>query len=466
VFSLLQEFMFAPTVLGLLISRDQQNPPDDIGSHSSAACDDVSGAAFLDKYRIDENNGEELVSSTTRLSSSSSFKCRARWSTRTTEEAVAQDHICRGRNLRVVVNETAPVPVGLQVWPGDSWNLPAGQNLKLEALYAQIVNMTLMNADHDRGQCDEIDNRTIVLYELVDTWNPYEGGQQLLMAYASVLALKLDPQLLRVLLTKPFQDWTAHSTRKATWQYDFLTMVFSRGSPVASPETLGARTICAADIVIPIGGSNSMLMHNKGLDDPLAASCRGGAPLLLGMKRFVLQATNVQPVAPTVSLGDRLLMLLRLPSDVHPGPFKRTFENFQEVADALQTRKELTELESSSITLAHSFLAHGSRRVTLISPETMSLVEQVQEFADADFVLSAHSAALMWLYLMPQCGQVLEFFASGNYHYVNMAHYAGLDHHSLGQMSWGTDSFNADVPEVLRVKDAATEAWKTCIARG
>jgi hypothetical protein len=454
--SLLQELIFAPTALGIFITR-HHDPPDNIGSHSSADCDDRAGVAFLEKYRIDGADGEELVS-TTGLSSSSSFQCRARWSERTSEGAAAQDYICRGRNLQLVVNETAPVPVGLRVWPGASWTLPAGQNLKLDALYGHTVNVTLMNANPGRGQCDEVDNRTIVLYELVNTWNPYEGGHQLIMAYASVLALKLDPQRLRVLLTQPFPE------SKARWQYDLLSMVFSRGGPLTSPNNLAARTICASDIVIPIGGHNSMVMQNKGVDDPVAASCRGGAPLMLGMKRFVLQAMSVQPVAPTVSVGDRVLMLIRIPSDVHPQPFKRVWENYQEVADELSSRA-LNHVESGALAMAHSFLQNGTRRVTVISPETLSLVEQVRQFADADFAISAHSAALMWMYLMPQCSKIIEFCTGSDFHYVNEAHYAGLGHRCLsGLYGWGMASFEANVEQVVRAKRTAEEAWRTCIA--
>lgn len=403
---------------------------------------------------------------TTRSESASSFKCRARWKTRTSEVAAAKDYICRGRNLKVVVNKTAPARVGLQVWPDASWKLPAGKHLKLDAHFGRNVNVTLMNADEGRGQCDETDDRTIVLWEIGDTWNPFEGGHQLVMAYVSVLALKLDPQRLRVLLTRPFPLTDSKGRPKASWQYDFLSMVLSRGGPMISPDTWAARTICATDIVVPSGGDPSPLHRTINRDDPNLAQCQGGAPLFLGMKQFVIQALNVQPVAPSVSLGDRLIMLVRKPSTVHPGQFKRVFENFQEVADALSSR-ETYQLESNALALVGSFLKQGTRRVTVLSPETLTLVEQVQEFADADFVLSPHAASLTWMYLMPQCGQVLEFCTGADFHYVNIAHYAGMHHRCLsGLRGWGTPSFKANVADVLRQKDAATKAWQTCVQRG
>merc|ERR1712060_723547 len=104
-------------------------------------------------------------------------------------------------------------------------------------------------------------------------------------------------------------------------------------------------------------------------------------------------------------------MPVRIPTEAHPTPFKRTMINYEEVADALgklgnsnQSNYRLDvfqAMQRDALASANAFLKHGSQKVTMISPETLSIVEQVQHFANADSIVAPHSAALFWMYLMP-----------------------------------------------------------------
>jgi len=102
-----------------------------------------------------------------------------------------------------------------------------------------------------------------------------------------------------------------------------------------------------------------------------------------------------------------------------------------------------------------------------VDPAEIPIGDQLKLFSTADLLMAPHGASLTWLVLQPPtCSQVIEFKATGNYHYENLAHYAGVSHRFLEArppMAWGSSTFNANVPGAVEAVVAAKANWEECV---
>mmetsp|Transcript_114658 Transcript_114658/g.288022 ORF Transcript_114658/g.288022 Transcript_114658/m.288022 type:complete len:253 (+) Transcript_114658:3-761(+) len=244
------------------------------------------------------------------------------------------------------------------------------------------------------------------------------------------------------------------------------------------------RVVCAADVVVPVGGKASFIRKNAGTEDPWASKCRN-APLLQSYGPFLLRSFDIAAAAPT-SAKERITVLARQSNKVHPEPFRRSLTNAEEVEQAIQAdghgmifqKGSLLQMSQEAAqndvllqvvaALEDSVARSQSSTVEVAqaSPELLTISEQAKMFANTDVLLAPHAAALSWLSVMPKCAQVLEFCAPGNYQFVNYAKLAGKDHVCLsGVADWGTSRFTANVQEVVKEVQAASDRRAECLKK-
>lgn len=417
-----------------------------IATHPVAECDAEVGAGRLEKYR--NSSGDEFCHT-----ARSSFRCVADWKEINSQKASAADYLCHGTNMRLTFQRGSPIKLQGE-YDDCQWTLPErGLQLDFFLFDNFKVPLELTNAsEHAREEaCSETVHGPLLLYSEHDYWNPYLSQAQALMAYISVEALDLDMSSMRVLFTG--QPVTEQKDGRMNPTFNLITSLFSQGGASFQPDS-GPRSICAKNVVVPPGGKASFIRKNADHNDPWAAKCTR-APLLLGYANFLLKALHVRKLE---SPKERVVLLVRKSSSVHPDPYKREMSNPDELEQKLQDLPEASLLQEASSLQVQAFeaalaskLRETGREVIEASPELLSVREQAELFAHADVIISAHSAALSWMVVAPECTQVLEFCASGNYQFVNYAKLVGLHHNCVPDvhLSWGTDSFKAPVGKVF-----------------
>eukprot|EP00930_Biecheleria_cincta_P090123 TRINITY_DN7946_c0_g1_i1.p1 TRINITY_DN7946_c0_g1~~TRINITY_DN7946_c0_g1_i1.p1 ORF type:complete len:518 (-),score=97.38 TRINITY_DN7946_c0_g1_i1:70-1623(-) len=413
-----------------------------IARHPVAECDAEVGAGRLEKYK--NNSGDEFC-----RSARSSFRCVADWKENNHEKASASDYLCYGKNMRLTFQSGSSIR--LQGEHDDcQWTLPE-KGLQLDFFLFDNFTVPLelaRSSGHAREEaCSETIQGPLLLYSEQDYWNPYLAQAQALMAYISVEALDFDISSLRVLFTDT--PVTEQKDGRINPMYNLVTSLFSQGGASVQSEPQ-PRSICAKHVIVPPGGKASFIRKNAGWDDPWAAKCTR-APLLLGYANFLLEALHVNKAELP---KERVVLLVRRRSPVHPDPYTREMTNPDELEKKLHDLPELSLLQEGSelrvraveVALA-SKLRDTGREVVEASPELLDVREQAELFAHADVIISAHSAALSWMLVAPECSQVLEFCAFGNYQFVNYAKLVGLHHSCVPdvELEWGTESFEAPV---------------------
>jgi len=325
------------------------------------------------------------------------------------------------------------------------------------------------------------------------------------MAFATIAKLGLNPDEVHLV----FDSGAAFSCPQCKMA-DFLERVLSRGGSALHLEKEGS--LCLENLILPIPGSQSFMLRNKGYDDPLAARC-SNSPVLLGFSDYVKDAFAV-PLAfsnrrsvfsgaetlPELG-GPKLRITLPLRTgagkDGKPRDFNRKMTNQDELVGALNGHvhaqgdgqrgrvaskqfllseeeydEEGHEEDATAATqmmmelLGSELRRTGEFDVRTVELQSMTIDDQVKLFSDTDLIIAPHGASLTWQILLPECGQVIEFCDGADRHFVNIAHYAGNKHTCLqGPSGWGAKSFIADVDATLaRVKEIKGE-WNTCRAR-
>lgn len=238
---------------------------------------------------------------------------------------------------------------------------------------------------------------------------PYEGSHQLLQIFASMMALGLQESGCRLLwLRDPFdQRAMPHDALRRLAETVFSPT--SMANAIA-PASLGKTTICASRVVLPIPGSQSIMIRTLYLWKSIRDSCPlVRSPLLrsygaLIVARLAAQSTTSSRLAST----SKSVLLVKRHVDGRSGV------NETLLRCALRERQP-------------------AWAVQILQPSSMPLERQVTAFAGADAIVSRHGAALFWLICMRERSIVFEYGTMAGisvafYHYQMLARYVGLRH--------------------------------------
>jgi hypothetical protein len=326
--------------------------------------------------------------------------------------------------------------------------------------------------DSDKKACtaNETLKGTFLLMSLADTWNPFEGMHQPLMAFASLARLGLNPGEVRLVHVGSGHGGAVYPSLAAHKMDDFAERVLSRGGPALHLDQ--ESELCLENVILPIPGDKSFALNSKGRDDPMAARC-SKSPVLAGFVDYVKDAFAVNQRFPSVDEKIRITLPLRKPSVEHRRPYKRQMSNADQVESALRSMSDFhaktdAEVDADAMMerLMSTLMSSGKFDVHAVVPASMSIEEQVELFSNTDILIAPHGASLTWEILLPECGQVIEYCDGEDFHFVNFAHYAGKKHTCLrGPRGWGAMSFSADADATLQAVQRIEKEWRVCQAK-
>lgn len=488
--------MNSPFALWLLLALAGQGqayePAKEIFAHvpkvpQSAKCSDLDGVNLYEKYGAEPYSWHNLCGS---YEEKSWFKCAM---DSDASPSNVEDYLCHGQNLQI----SAPKEQVEFFGDRDDGKLAdmhiAGcktnttTQLSLSEIFGWKLSLHLLGAENSSCSPETAQHGNFLAMVIVDTWNPFEGMHQPLMAFASMAALNFDLKSTRLVYVR--------RDKRTSPMIDFTETVLSPGGPALH---LSGGPVCLQNVIVPISGRKAFLNRNVGTDDPTAAEC-SASPVLLGFVDHIKASFRVGP--PSRGKPFRVSILSRRNSPHNLGQARRVMENADEVVSALRGRQETAasliaaDGAATSDSRVHapanskSFLEtgkgamymdaittsvaktlkmlHSDWQVEMLDPPELSMQKQVEIFSDTDLLIGPHGASLTWSMLLTPCGQLLEFVDGGDYHYFNVAHYLGKKHNSLqGPFGWGSSGFRANVDETLAKVEQIFSEWNTCNRNG
>lgn len=94
----------------------------------------------------------------------------------------------------------------------------------------------------------------------------------------------------------------------------------------------------------------------------------------------------------------------------------------------------------------------------------LNISEQIRTVNSADLILATHGASLTWMTVLShKCSIVLEFCTGADFHFVNLAHHAGVKHRCLHGTYHGSPSYFINIPETLIALKEIEYEWISCI---
>jgi len=193
------------------------------------------------------------------------------------------------------------------------------------------------------------------------------------------------------------------------------------------------------------------------MDDPWAKRC-SQAPLLASYSQYLMGHLVAQEHLHLERTTERVLLLVRKPSAIHPDHYHREIGNEADVDSGLISMF----LSSQAVSALMVALTKEGREVVEGRPELLSASQQAEMFANADIVISVHAASLSWMLVTSKCAQILEMRASGNHQFQNYAKLTGRQYTCVPDMAleWGNESFDVPVQALVETVSSASTRLK------
>eukprot|EP01065_Artemidia_motanka_P048514 TRINITY_DN7826_c0_g1_i3.p2 TRINITY_DN7826_c0_g1~~TRINITY_DN7826_c0_g1_i3.p2 ORF type:complete len:343 (+),score=101.72 TRINITY_DN7826_c0_g1_i3:801-1829(+) len=284
--------------------------------------------------------------------------------------------------------------------------------------------------------CKDTDNiieePTLAVWR-VDFYNPYHSHEDFLAVWKTYVHLNLNPQKMGVL----FVDFAPDGPYLDLWKRAFAPV-----HGVRRIDTLNAmkRPSCFRNVVFSIPALSGV-GFNIGRNDRICHS----SPILKGYRKFVLASFQIEPVRRPPQV---LVLARRIDPPGRPRLLRRMTNRDQLVSRLRQVCAgagcELKDVDFPSINIR----------------------EQVRRASEADIMIGTHGAALTFCLFMPTHGTLIEYATGADFHYANMARYAGLSYVQLRGTSHGSPSFIADVSATAAAVINAVPAVKAALAGG
>ncbi|EER16443.1 conserved hypothetical protein [Perkinsus marinus ATCC 50983] len=340
---------------------------------------------------------------------------------------VARNYLCVGRHLYTVTKEIGNL-TRLRLY-GHCRASEAFKGMKFidcedkknkQLAEFRGVPMAQPNCTHALG--------TVMVFRTRETLgrNPWHSHEEILTLFITMAALELDPGDVTILINRPKPD-----LRKIFPLLGIYEAVLAPGRTVYADELAKeGGTVCFEKVIFPVPPEQAF--HTK-----LPLKGCGRSSILMAYRDHLMKVYNVTPRPALAVQRVRITVISRGMG------FNRRAINEGVMVESLK---------------------RPGREVRLVKFGELELQKQLETAANTDILLGVHGAALWWLIMLPDCGQILELGTGADGHYRNLAAYRGVSHTFLKQkLGHTTVEFKWDIIQLGEAVGEAEIKWRKCM---
>lgn len=270
------------------------------------------------------------------------------------------------------------------------------------------------------GARDRLVDHPVVLVRRKDAFNPFHAHEMIFSVWSTFLALNLEPCETSILLSDLIDD----SERFGPF-LDFHRIAFApvRGVEKVSTLSMLPYPTCFTRVVTTI-----LSEHHFGIPfnhrwplEKAPGSC-GSSPYVIGFSNYVKASLGLyQPdVLPHSRQVAHVMLLHR--QTYRREQHKQPFPTMREMANHLKLERELGNLCDGNHDVEHRCT------LSIHDMSKLPIATQIALASATDVLVGTHSAAMTYLLYMPPHGCLVEFATPTDFHYDNLAQYAGICH--------------------------------------
>ncbi|KAF4676837.1 cleavage and polyadenylation specificity factor subunit 2 [Perkinsus chesapeaki] len=370
-------------------------------------CSLLSGLARVEKYRTSWANQSKVYCQGGR----STLECYDK-----VKGGVARNYLCVGRHLYARTEEiTELTRHRLYGQCGASREFREIKFIECEDKKNKQLS-EFKDTNETMANCTRT-LETVIVFRTRETLgkNPWHSHEEIMTLFITMAAMQLNPGDAVLLVNRPRPPM-----EKTFPLLEIYETALAPGKLIYADELAREEgTICFDRVIFPVPPEQAF--HTK-----LPLEGCGRSSILMAYREHIM---SVYGVTPKHSEHVRVTVISRSHG------FNRRVANEAELVEAFQEH-------------------HG--QVRLVEFGEMKLGEQLDVAANTDVLVGVHGAALWWLILLPDCGQVLELGTGADGHYRDLAAYRGINHAFLNQrVGHSVKEFEVDIKNLLGGVDVA-----------